>query len=159
MITLLYRIWCRLFTKIMRIVWGFSSHSRIFHTYGDVTMTGEGLQILTYARHSWPLSSKGSLACHTYCDKGHSFRMVISEVPWPSQLLPSVWQWSCHYLFLGSRSVAAGNRTANLSVAGRMLLPTVPPLRPMHIGYSSFFISFSCRSRTRVHNFYNNILK
>ena len=24
--------------------------------------------ILTYARHSWPLSSKGSLAYHTYCD-------------------------------------------------------------------------------------------
>ena len=28
-------------------------------------MTGEGLQILTYARHLWPLSSEGSLACHT----------------------------------------------------------------------------------------------
>ena len=28
-------------------------------------MTGEGLQILTYARHLWPLSSDGSLACHT----------------------------------------------------------------------------------------------
>ena len=25
--------------------------SRIFHLYGDVTNTGEGLQILTYARH------------------------------------------------------------------------------------------------------------
>ena len=23
-----------------------------FHSYGDVTITGEGLQILTYARHS-----------------------------------------------------------------------------------------------------------
>ena len=23
----------------------------IFHSYGDVTITGEGLQILTYARH------------------------------------------------------------------------------------------------------------
>ena len=31
---------------------GLSSHSRIFHSYGDVTITGEGLQILTYARHS-----------------------------------------------------------------------------------------------------------
>ena len=39
-----------------------SSHSRIIHTYGDVTITGEGLQILTYARHSWPLSHEGSLA-------------------------------------------------------------------------------------------------
>ena len=36
-------------------VWGFSSYSRIFYSYGDVTITGEGLQILTFARHSWPL--------------------------------------------------------------------------------------------------------
>ena len=42
------------------------------HAYGDVSITGEGLQILTYAQHSWPLSSKGSLACHTYCHTGAS---------------------------------------------------------------------------------------
>ena len=41
-----------------------SSHSKIFHSYGDVTITGEGLQILTKAWHSWPLSSEGSLECH-----------------------------------------------------------------------------------------------
>ena len=74
-------------------------HSRIFHSYGDVIIAGEGLQILTYARHSWPLSSEGSLTCHTYCDTGLPFIMVISEDPWHSHLLPSVWQWSCHYLF------------------------------------------------------------
>ena len=28
--------------------------------------------------------------------------MDITEDPWHSQLLPSVWQWSCHYL-LGTR--------------------------------------------------------
>ena len=34
------------------------------------------LQIfLTYTRHSWPLSSEGSSACHTYCDTGHPFIM------------------------------------------------------------------------------------
>ena len=61
---------------------GFSSHSRdIFHSYGDVTITGEGLQILTYALHLWTLSSEGSLTCHTYCDPGHPFIMVISEDP------------------------------------------------------------------------------
>ena len=43
--------------------------------------TGEGLQILTFAWHSWPLSSEGSLACHTYCDTGHPFLMVISKHP------------------------------------------------------------------------------
>ena len=31
-----------------------------FHSYGDVNIAGEGLQILTYARHLWPLSSEGS---------------------------------------------------------------------------------------------------
>ena len=59
----------------------FWSHSRICHSYGDVTIAGEGLQILTYARHSWPVSSEGSLACHTYCDTGYPFIMVISEDP------------------------------------------------------------------------------
>ena len=81
-------------------VWSLSSHSRIFHSYGDVTIAGEGLQILTYARQSWPFSSEGSLTCHTHCDTGLPFIMVISEDPWHSHLLPSVLQWSCHYLFL-----------------------------------------------------------
>ena len=30
----------------------FTFHSRIFHTYGDFTITGKRLQILTYARYS-----------------------------------------------------------------------------------------------------------
>ena len=77
-----------------------SFHSRIFHSHGDVTSAGEGLQMLIHAGHSWPLSSKGSLACHTYCDTGHSFIMVISEDPWHLLLLPSVWEWSRHHLFL-----------------------------------------------------------
>ena len=70
----------------------FSSHSRFFHSYGDVTITDERMQILTYVRHLWPLSSEGSLACQTFCDTGHPFIMVISEDPWHSHLLPSVWQ-------------------------------------------------------------------
>ena len=47
-----------------------SSHSRIFHSYGDDAIAVEGLQILTFDRHSWPLSSEGSLACRTNCDAG-----------------------------------------------------------------------------------------
>ena len=77
-----------------------SSHSRIFHSYGDVTIAGEGLQILTYARHTWPLSSEDSLTCHTYCDTGLPFIMVMSEDPWHSHQLPSVWQWSFNDLGL-----------------------------------------------------------
>ena len=64
------------------LFWMFSSHSRIFHLCEDVTITGEGLQILTYARYSWQLSSEGSLTFHTYCNMGHPFIMVISEDPW-----------------------------------------------------------------------------
>ena len=59
----------------------FLSHSNIFHFFGDVTIFGEGLQNLTYVRHSWPFSSDDSLACHAYCDTGHPFIMVISEDP------------------------------------------------------------------------------
>ena len=94
-------------------IWSLSSHSKIFHSCGDVTIAGEGLQILTYARHSWPLSSDriSSLMCHTYCDTGLLFIMVISEDPWHSHLLPNVWQLSCHYLFLRFRAVATGDRT------------------------------------------------
>ena len=69
-------------------VW--KSHSRMFHSYGDVIIAGLELQMFTYARHSWPLSIEGSLACHTYCETGHPFIIVIFEDPWHSHLLPSV---------------------------------------------------------------------
>ena len=71
-------------------VWYITPQSRIFHSYGDVTITGEGLQILTYALHSWSSSSEGSFACHTNCDAGHPFIMVISDDPWHSHLLSSI---------------------------------------------------------------------
>ena len=48
------------------VVWGFPSHSRIFLSFENVTITVVGLQILTYAWHSWPLSCEGYLTCHTY---------------------------------------------------------------------------------------------
>ena len=54
-----------------------------------ITITCNGLQILTYTRHLWPLSREGSLECHTYCDMWHPFIMVISEDPWYSHVLPS----------------------------------------------------------------------
>ena len=40
-----------------------------------------------------------SLKCQTYCDTRHPFIIVISENLWHSRLLPSVWQYSCHWLF------------------------------------------------------------
>ena len=41
-----------------------SFHSKNFHLYGDVTFAGEILQILTWTRHSFPLSSEG-IKCAT----------------------------------------------------------------------------------------------
>ena len=40
------------FLFVCLFVCGFSSYSRIFHSYGDVTIAGEWLQIYTYARHA-----------------------------------------------------------------------------------------------------------
>ena len=73
----------------------------LFGVYRMKNFTGCWLRatVLAYFRHSWLLSSEGSLACHTYCDTRHPFTMVISEDPWHSHLLPNVWQWSCHYRF------------------------------------------------------------
>ena len=56
--------------RIRLLVKGLSSYSRIFHSYGDLTISSERLQILTYARHSLPLSSAGCFAFHAYCDTG-----------------------------------------------------------------------------------------
>ena len=61
-------------------VWSFSSHWRIFHTYGDVTINDGRLQILTNALHVWPLSNEGSLACHTYWDTGRPFRWSSQRI-------------------------------------------------------------------------------
>ena len=67
-----FRIEIKQFGKVIffyLFVWGCTSHSIIFHSYGDVTITGEGLHILTYAQHSLSLNSEGSLVLSTYCDK------------------------------------------------------------------------------------------
>ena len=90
--------------------------SRIFHSYGDVTI----------ARHSWSLSSEGSLTCHIHCDMSLPFIMVIFEDAWHSHLLPSVCQWSSHYLFLRLRSVATGDRTPISRMPGGRSTPTPP---------------------------------
>ena len=70
------------------------------NTYGDITFAGKGLQILTYARTHGHWGNDSSLTCHIYCERGHPFIMAISKDPGHSHLLLSVWQWSCHYLFL-----------------------------------------------------------
>ena len=71
----------------------------------------------------------GLLACHIYSDMRHPLITVISEDPWHSNLLLSVYQGRCHNLFSQLRSVAAGIRTPSLALSERTLLPTVPSLR------------------------------
>ena len=107
----------------------------LFHPTQEFFLHMETSTLLTKGCKFWPIQSthghgavhEGSLACHTYCDTWHPFIMVISEDPWHSHLLPSVWQWSCHYLFLQLRSVLAGIRTPNLPLAGQTLKTTMPP--------------------------------
>ena len=60
----LQKVYVNLFLKQTMIilylfVCSFSSHSNILLSFGDVTIAVEGLQIFTYARHLWPLSSEG----------------------------------------------------------------------------------------------------
>lgn len=73
----------------------------------------------------WPLSSTGYLTCHTYCDSGLPYIMVISGDQWYSHLFWSGLQWRYHCKFLQLLSVAAVIRTPNLPHVRHTLLPTV----------------------------------
>ena len=49
---ILWNIYCMdICLFVCLFAWSFSSNSTIFQSFGDVTIVGEGLQILTYARH------------------------------------------------------------------------------------------------------------
>ena len=52
---------CKFCRPSSSVCLGFTVPLEICYSYRDVTITGEGLQILTYVRHSWPLSSEGVL--------------------------------------------------------------------------------------------------
>ena len=86
------------------------SNSRIFHSYGDVTITGEG--------HSWPLSSEGSIAWHTYCDTRRSSPRTRDTLTFCQAFgSGAVTTW-----FLRLRSVAIGIRTPNLPTYNNFVL-------------------------------------
>ena len=78
---------CGAWSLIVLFVWGLSPHSKSLYSYGDVTIALKGCKFFTYARHSMPLSSEDSLACHTYCDTWHPSIMVISEDLWCPHLV------------------------------------------------------------------------
>ena len=52
----LLSIACLLFCCFFGFLFGFFRRTREYFT----TIAGEGLQIMTFAQHSWPLSSEGS---------------------------------------------------------------------------------------------------
>ena len=117
--------------------------------------SGEGRQILTYAWQSWPLSSEGSLTCHTYCDTDLLFMMVISGDPGHSQLLPCVWQWSCHYLFLRLRSVATKDRTPISRTRGECSTSTPPRrLESSKVNIEFVHMAEKCVISLHVQNFF-----
>ena len=56
-----YPIFINQYMYMLLFVLGLSYHLRIKYSHGDVIIISEGLQILTYAGHSWPLNCEGSL--------------------------------------------------------------------------------------------------
>ena len=82
--------------------------------------------LYSYTQQPRSLSSEGVLE---YFDTRHPFITVISEVLWHSHLLPSVWKWSCHYLILRRRYVAAEIQTPNPTRRRQKLWTTVPTRR------------------------------
>ena len=49
-----------------------------FQSFGDVTITGEGLHMLTYTRHSWTLSSGGSFT-QVNCAVASSDKVIVES--------------------------------------------------------------------------------
>ena len=71
----------------------FSSLSRIFHSYGDVTMTGCKCWALMAVVH-WRFFGLPHLLWHRASLYAGHLRGPVAPY-----LLPTVWQWSCQYLF------------------------------------------------------------
>ena len=75
---------------------------RIFHSYWDVTIGGDGLQIdlclALMAFSSMAFSSEGSFACHTCCNTGPQFLRSYTKDPWFSFLNTELLAKSNHYL-------------------------------------------------------------
>ena len=44
---------------VLFVYLGFSSQSKLFYVYADITNTREGLQMLTFAQHAWTFNIEG----------------------------------------------------------------------------------------------------
>ena len=71
------------FVSIFFFALGFTSHSVAFDSYGVVAIISEGLHILTYTTHPWPLSSESSIFnVSNLLLHGTTVYMIISEDLW-----------------------------------------------------------------------------
>lgn len=65
---------------------------KIVHSFGNITIVCEGVQILTFARLLWRLGSDGSVVCQVYCDTGiHLCPSRLGFDPPPPPNLPFEW--------------------------------------------------------------------
>jgi hypothetical protein len=81
----------RLFAYLLTVL----RPAEVFFTYGDVTITGEGLQNLGYARRSEPSSRDGSLSCHICSDTGPLsfwFYTKDRQFQWPLSTNKGMWR-------------------------------------------------------------------
>lgn len=80
---------------------GFYVPFQVLYSYRDVKITGDGFQFFHQYSGIMIIEQWRFLTVsYLYCDTGQQFMIVISENMWPWNLLSSVWQWSCHYIFL-----------------------------------------------------------
>ena len=76
------------------LIYGFTSHSRIFHLYGDITIAGEGLQNLGLCSALWACEQGGMFIVPHLLWHGTSIIPVSSEGP--PQSVASLWHtWGC----------------------------------------------------------------
>lgn len=95
-------------------VYGFSFHSS--HLYGDVNITGEGLQILFQTRRLRLLNNARSFANNTHLNTKYCIYLVSSRDPWNSHRLPIVWQKSCNDSFFRSNTIRNVNQARTNSI-------------------------------------------
>ena len=115
-----------LFVCLFVCLFGVCYHSGIFHSFADVLTTSEGLQILTYTRHSWHLSSEGSLTCHIKWDTNKPLIIHVTD--------------TCYW---ASSSGAFTTCLNNLGLSYRGSNPDLPHANTLplsHHGVLKFFI-------------------
>jgi hypothetical protein len=87
-----------LILRYRMIIYCFTSHSRFFHLYGDVTIHGGGLQNLGLCSALRAFEQGGSLSCHSCCDTGpRFFRFHPKDHPIHSLITTHLRIWSIYY--------------------------------------------------------------